>query len=290
MAENIEQIRLLRQIEEWKTSLHHTASTPLSRQNRERLSAWLRRLYTPNGSPLYFYAQDDESGFPLFPRVRVSAAIDGRTFHPQVISDHVVDQSRGFQNKNLTQLLKDPSARIDCLVCEQRDLSNKTFFECEYETWVEKTQKIWFERLAIRESPGKGYCLFARESIAAWTSIGEYRGELVKSSWKATASESAYWANIHCEAPRKNNRGGQTLCRIDGSKKGSLMRFASHSCSPNAQLAKGRVGSDRYAVELVSMANAIQSGEEITIDYGTDWFADGEYCLCGSPDCRKPAI
>ena len=53
---------------------------------------------------------------------------------------------------------------------------------------------------------------------------------------------------------------------IDGSSRRNLGRYINHSCRPNAeaQLRQGRI-------EFVAL-RAIAPGEEITLDYGEDYF------------------
>jgi uncharacterized protein len=53
---------------------------------------------------------------------------------------------------------------------------------------------------------------------------------------------------------------------IDGADRGNIARYANHSCKPNAE---ARVG--RRSVRIHA-AKAIQPGDEITYDYGREYF------------------
>ena len=75
-------------------------------------------------------------------------------------------------------------------------------------------------------------------------------------------------------------------CIVDSFRRGSVLRFASHSCNPNATFWKGRNG-DRYAFG-VELLQAVLQGQEITIDYGPDWFDADADCYCYEANCRWP--
>ena len=60
------------------------------------------------------------------------------------------------------------------------------------------------------------------------------------------------------------------------------VRLLNHSCHPNAEL---RAMGERFDV-TVAARGRIDEGEEITIDYGSEYFGSGnEDCLCGP--CRQ---
>jgi len=106
-----------------------------------------------------------------------------------------------------------------------------------------------------RASAGLG--LFATKPIAKQQYIVTYSGK-----WIATA-----------ESARREKRGAKYMFEIDsrwtvdGSSRRNLGRYANHSCRPNAEavLRNGRI-------VLVAMRD-IAPGDEITYDYGEDYFA-----------------
>lgn len=100
-----------------------------------------------------------------------------------------------------------------------------------------------------------GLGLFASRPIAAGRRIIQYTGPIVTSE----------------EVERRRGRYFFTIDEeyaIDGSPRANLARYINHSCRPNAEaLVEGRrvwVWSKR----------AIEPGEQITIDYGKEYFDD----------------
>lgn len=71
-----------------------------------------------------------------------------------------------------------------------------------------------------------------------------------------------------------NRRGGKYLFElneqwmIDGKTRDNLARYINHSCRPNAY---PELSADETQVHIVAQ-RTIQPGEEITIDYGTQYF------------------
>jgi uncharacterized protein len=101
-----------------------------------------------------------------------------------------------------------------------------------------------------------GLGLFATTPIAKGTFIVEYRGRRIG----------------HAEAERREARGARYMfeidgrATIDGSSRRNLARYANHSCRPNAEsdLRKGKV--------ILRAIKDIAPGEQITYDYGRDYF------------------
>lgn len=106
-----------------------------------------------------------------------------------------------------------------------------------------------------RSSAGLG--LFAEEDIPKEQLIIEYTGERI------TEDEA-------------NERGGQYLfsvtdnLTIDGTGRENTARYINHSCHPNAE-AEHDEDEDRI---FIRACKKIKAGEEITYDYGKDFFND----------------
>ncbi len=111
-----------------------------------------------------------------------------------------------------------------------------------------------------------GLGLFAGEAIPEGMLIIEYVGERI-------SGEEA------------NRRGGKYLFEIDetvtidGKDRGNLARYVNHSCNPNAEsvIIKKRV--------YIQSIRPIKAGEEITYDYGPEYFAEylaGGRCRCSA--------
>ena len=102
-----------------------------------------------------------------------------------------------------------------------------------------------------------GLGLFATDIITKGTVIVEYRGRRMRN---ADADKLADRGNKYLY--EINNRW-----TIDGSNRRNLARYANHSCRPNAE-------SDvtRQRKVIIRATKKIRPGDEITYDYGEDYF------------------
>lgn len=104
-----------------------------------------------------------------------------------------------------------------------------------------------------RSATGLG--LFASERIPAGKRIVEYTGLLVSNE----------------EVERRRGRyffGVNSKWAIDGSSRANTARYVNHSCRPNAE---AFVSGRRV---WIWSKRAIGAGEEITYDYGREYFDD----------------
>ena len=111
-------------------------------------------------------------------------------------------------------------------------------------------------RFAIKKSlPGVGKGLFAVESIKKGERILEYTGEKIPTK-EANESDSRYLFEVD-----KN-------WTVDGPVPANLAGYVNHSCEPNteAQIEDGRI--------FYYATCDIKSGEELTIDYGEEYFKE----------------
>jgi hypothetical protein len=122
-----------------------------------------------------------------------------------------------------------------------------------------------------------GLGLFATQEIEKGTRIVEYFGPLLDCSKpKHDAIENKYLFELN---------GRWT---IDGSVRRNIARYANHACRPNAE-------SDvhpRLKKVYIRAIKKIRPGDEITYDYGTDYFK--EYlkpigCRCRSCETKRKA-
>jgi len=102
-----------------------------------------------------------------------------------------------------------------------------------------------------------GLGLFATAPIAKGALIVEYSGRRIP-TWQAREREARTGCRYMFEV---NSRW-----TVDGSTRRNIGRYANHSCRPNAEsaLAKGKV--------MLRAIKAIAAGEEITYDYGREYF------------------
>ncbi len=71
---------------------------------------------------------------------------------------------------------------------------------------------------------------------------------------------------------------------IDGEDESNTARYINHSCDPNVE---AEVVDDRI---MIHAARDIEAGEELTIDYGDEYFDEFIRpfgCMCGTPVCRQ---
>ena len=109
-------------------------------------------------------------------------------------------------------------------------------------------------RFAIRKSrPGLGHGLFATAPLKKGDFVLEYTGKRVATS-RADAMSSRYLFEID----RK--------WTIDGASRSNIARYINHSCEPNCE------GDIRNGRILIHAARDIDRGEELTIDYGEEYF------------------
>jgi hypothetical protein len=106
-----------------------------------------------------------------------------------------------------------------------------------------------------RSATGLG--LFATAPIERGAFIVEYSGPRIPTR-EAHAREKTAGARYMFEI---NSRW-----TVDGSVRSNIGRYANHSCRPNAESALGR------GKVILRAIKAIKPGDEITYDYGRDYF------------------
>lgn len=127
-------------------------------------------------------------------------------------------------------------------------------------------------RFAVRRSR-TGLGLFALENIPARKRIIEYTGPLI-------ANE---------EVEKRRGRyffGVNSKWSIDGSPRSNTARYINHSCAPNAEA----IVSGRRV--WIWSKKRIKAGEEITYDYGQEYFEDyirPAGCRCAKCDSGERA-
>lgn len=90
-----------------------------------------------------------------------------------------------------------------------------------------------------------------------------------------------------------DERRGRYLFRLDeevtldGSSRANIARYINHSCGPNAQ-AVHHEADQRIVIEAIKK---IQPGDEITIDYGKEYFDEFIRPIgCKCPKCEKKRL
>ncbi len=122
-------------------------------------------------------------------------------------------------------------------------------------------------RFAVRRSrPGRGFGLFAREAIARGEFLLEYTGRHLPTK-EADELDTKYLFEI------------DKHWTIDGSPRSNTARYINHSCNPNceADIRDGKI--------LIFSTRPIAAGEELTMDYGEEYFDEfikPSGCKCDS--------
>ena len=110
------------------------------------------------------------------------------------------------------------------------------------------------DRFIVRRShPGKGIGLFAKQRIAEGDFVLEYTGRHMPTK-EADELDTKYLFEI------------DKHWTIDGSPRSNTARYINHSCAPNceADIQEGKI--------LIFAVRDIEAGEEVTIDYGEEYF------------------
>ena len=103
---------------------------------------------------------------------------------------------------------------------------------------------------------GSGLGLFALRPIPAGTRIVEYTGPLVSNEEVKRRTKGKYFFGVNSK------------WSIDGSPRSNTARYINHSCRANcdAVVSKRRV--------WIWSRRAIKAGEELSYDYGKEYFDD----------------
>jgi SET domain-containing protein len=126
-------------------------------------------------------------------------------------------------------------------------------------------------RFVLRRAHGKGHGLFARVPVRRGDFIMEYTGRRITTA-EADALRTRYLFEI------------DRSWTIDGSARSNRARYINHSCDPNceAEIRDGRI--------MLYAAQDIAAGEELSFDYGDEYFDEfirSKGCRCGTRACRS---
>lgn len=127
--------------------------------------------------------------------------------------------------------------------------------------------------VTLRRSRIDGYGVFAAEAVAAGTRLGDLTGEPI------TVAEARRRAEAAGRSGRLMLVELSPVRAIDASRSQDAMRFTNHSCAPNA-----RIEVADGEVRFFALRD-LQSGEEITVDYGLTHHQGTLACRCGAPGC-----
>ena len=138
-----------------------------------------------------------------------------------------------------------------------------------------------WHKVQLRKAGKKGFGLFANERIQKYDFIIEYVGAVIDAKEAKFRLRHQYFGSSNFYIL---SLGGGYL--IDATVKGSMARFANHSCCPICITQKWSVlGQAR--VGLFALCD-IEKGDELSFDYQfISYGKDKQACFCGADNCRK---
>ncbi|KAJ3270573.1 Histone-Lysine N-Methyltransferase ash1l [Terramyces sp. JEL0728] len=140
-------------------------------------------------------------------------------------------------------------------------------------------QKQTVKKISVIKCPGRGFGLQTQEFIPKNKFIMEYRGEIISD---ATTRERMRTIYANASNHYFLNYGFGEV--IDGYRKGTIARFANHSCDPNCHIEKWSYDGE-CRIGLFALKD-IQPGSELTYDYKFESFGPLQKCFCQSESCR----
>ncbi|CAD5216446.1 unnamed protein product [Bursaphelenchus okinawaensis] len=172
--------------------------------------------------------------------------------------------------------------------CLDSCVNRRQYYECNEDCGPEckngpKSRDPNFDKLEVFECPVRGRGLRAKEHFVAGEPIGEYRGRLL------TQKQVTEYMTIFCDCRNIEDHLyfmgiGNTGVTIDAKTRGSITRFANHSCEPNVKVVCV-TGVDNMRRQMLYAKHDIKQGEEITFDYAMDWDEFNKICRCGKEQC-----
>ncbi|KAK2764999.1 hypothetical protein FQN54_008698 [Arachnomyces sp. PD_36] len=220
-------------------------------------------LNVPTGDPFHWYVAEDGSTKQPFYAGKLQQTIPAN-FSTASNSAH-----------ELTPLME-IVAIGSCLLCR-----STSFCSCNL-----VSQSLFFYPPLVELTPcsTRGLGIRALQPIREGTLLGEYLGEV----FPATLPDGTLLEVDPTYALSMTSPGsGPVLAVIDSSEYGNWTRFINHSCRPSTIFFADTIA--RRLGMFVSATRDIGMFEELTIDYGDDYFNTGTmYCKCGEDCCRYP--
>ena len=253
----------------------------------------LRQIYDPTmvSGPRHFYLQD-EHGMPIAkipnannPGVFCTVA-DSNTFEAQdwMNAGRLPKNFKGkmWPPRYLDHLTGFPRLSEVCVGCGQQDNPCPNG-SCSQQANSDTDREFWLQNILLHQVEGRGVGAFAREAIQDGLDIGELAGRVVPKG--QGARDSIYSTEISIGTDPDVN-----YAWVDLTHTGSVTRYLNHSCEPNCMFYEGRCGEE-YRMVWVSTTRAIAQGEELTVNYGPEWFkGPNDRCLCGKQSCENPPL
>lgn len=129
--------------------------------------------------------------------------------------------------------------------------------------------------------PGKGVGVRALQAIKQGDILNEYVGLLIPIN-----SDLKDQDPVHGMAFNPNPEEGydKSIATISCKRYGNWTRFINHSCAANSFFRTMPIG--RRMRIVVIAGRDIRFGEEMTIDYGDQYWTEDKLCMCGESECK----
>lgn len=249
------------------------------------------------------FCETDEMGYPL--RTILSYDdVNDEMFTPTIMADHHVplkawSTQEKYPLKGWTRdwPIKEVETLLDtwvgdCVLCGRK---KKIRCKCSHEAWNAENDRKWPSKFSIQSTESRGYGLHSMVPFDRDEPLGEAIGMLPPAHKHTKESLTNYCIAIQIgtgnESVLRRQEGRDELrCFINNKYCGNAFRFLNHSCEPNARFEVGwRCGNRRIMAVVAN--RRIEPGEEITIDYGSEWLQGKHqmYCQCGTKSCLNPA-
>lgn len=183
----------------------------------------------------------------------------------------------GCGNRCINRTLQYECSPYNCNFGSQ-DCGNRAFTDLVNDYHERKKYATAYE---VIETEKKGCGLFSVRTYNPGSLVVEYTGEVID------LDEVEHRLNtFYKDVENYYFLGLEGNYVIDAGQKGSVARFANHSCDPNSEMQKWYVNNEPR-IGLFAK-RPIEAGEEVTYDYNFEWFenAEPQKCYCGSKICR----
>jgi len=274
---------------------HKLGERPGEIPRKADVTIMMKKLYHPSldGDRL-FYSQGNDD-VPMQP---IRTDIGGVTSYCTIAATNVLNAG-DWQNEprpagfvgptwpptRIEHLLGRPHFTEYCIGCND----DTRPCNCSYEKWSALIADFVTAKIAIRAVPNKGDGGFARGKIYKEAFVGEFTGRVLPRTTQELGEADQYYSSIMI-GEFSGTYEGHPSAWVDCAHTGSIARFYNHSCEPNAKIWEYRSGMS-HRILVYQTLQEIEEGEEITVDYGENWFAGlDQLCLCETASCKNPPI
>jgi SET domain-containing protein len=139
-------------------------------------------------------------------------------------------------------------------------------------------KKVRDDKPLIKKTQKMGYGVWATTNYKAGEFLGELVGELAP-----VGQYSDGWAADLMRDDLSTDGEEVPWCQVYPRYKGNWVGKVNHSCESNCKFESWNI-SGRWRV-LLRATREIECNSWILADYGKEYWADGQRCLCGSRNC-----